>query len=95
MLDKLKAVLAVVKTQLSDIWNRGKMVFLAIGALILTLEFQKLKEFLLVYAGKREIKKDESKDQKLAEHEKLSNDQADALVQKAKQETAADDWNTK
>jgi hypothetical protein len=93
MLSKLKALWTVVIAQLADIWNRSKMVLLAIGALIVTLEFQKLKEFLLVYAGKKELQADQTKSDTLGVQESSENKQADTLVAKAANESVADDWN--
>jgi hypothetical protein len=84
MLAKVKAFFVTLKTQLADIWNRSKIFILAVGALIVALEFQKIKEALLVYAGKKEIQSDNKKDTVLADQENKANSQADALVQQAK-----------
>lgn len=100
MLDKVKSFLSTIGTDLKDTWNRSKMVILAVGALILALEFRKLKEFLLVYAGKKEIDKDKKEDSQLKAKEDSANAQADALVKQAKEEPSketpvGDDWNSK
>lgn len=100
MLDKAKAILATIKAQAADIWNRSKMFILAIAGIILAIEFQKIKDFFLVYAGQKEIKKDQEKDQNLAKQEKEANDQANALIEQAKQlpsqqEPVSEDWYTK
>jgi len=85
MLAKLKAAWTIAKSQLADIWNRSKVFVITVGALILALEFQKIKEALLVYAGKKEIQKDKKEDQALATQEKTENAQADAMVKEAQQ----------
>jgi|ERR1035437_1169885 hypothetical protein len=97
MIDKLKVLWATVKNQSKDIWNRSKMFIIAIGAIILAIEFQKIKQALIVYAGKKEIEKDKAKDSVLASQENTANAQADALVQKAQEEPSkeqpvSDDW---
>lgn len=95
MLTKIKNLFSIIKAQAIDIWNRGKMVFLAIGALILTLEFQKLKEFLLVYLGQREIKNAKTDDAQLATDQKSMNDRANSLAKQAEQENTDSDWYKK
>lgn len=80
---KLLSIWASIKTDLYDTWNRSKIFLLAIAGIIVALEFQKLKEFLLVYMGKKEIQKDEKKDQQLATQEHTESAQADVLVQEA------------
>ena len=94
---KLLAILTAVKNDLLDTWQRCKILILAIGALILALEFQKLKEFLLVYFGQRQLKSDQKQDAKLATQENDDNQKADALVKEAQslpsQETpVTDEW---
>lgn len=98
MLDKIKAAFVIIKADLADTWNRSKMYILAIAALIIALEFRKLKEFLLVYQGQQEIKKDNKEDKDLKAKEDSYNQQADALVKKAGEEKnsekpVTDDWN--
>lgn len=81
---KLLAIWQAVKSDLIDTWKRSKIFLLAIGATIVYFEFNKIKEALLVYAGKKEIQSDDIKDQDLARQETKDNTQADALVKEAK-----------
>jgi hypothetical protein len=97
---KLQVLLSTIGSQLADIWNRSKMFLLAIGAVLIALEWQKIKEALLVYAGQREIKKDKVEDANLAKQESAANTQADALVKDAEslptqEKPVDDDWNKK
>ena len=100
MLDKLKALAATIWSDIKDTYQKIKIPLLAIGALILTLEFKKIKEALIVAAGKKEIQNDQKKDQALAAQEKTDNTQANALIQEAKdlpaqEQPVAEDWYTK
>jgi hypothetical protein len=95
MLNKLKTIWATVWADIKDTYNRIKIVLLAIGALLIALEFQKLKEFLLVYFGQRQLKQTEKTDSDLAAKEKEEINQANQLEQKANNETANDDWYKK
>lgn len=97
---RLQALLAVVVAELKDIWNRGKMVLLALLALIGIVEFEKLKELLLVYLANKQIKSNNKIDQGLAAKQDSANSQADALVQQAQQlgsnqPTVQPDWYKK
>jgi hypothetical protein len=71
------------------------MFLLAIAALVIALEFQKLKEFLLVYMGQKQIDNAKKEDSTLATKETTENTQANALVQKAKDEPVDADWYKK
>ena len=100
MLSKLKALWATVAADMKDTWNRSKMIILAILALVVTLEFRKLTEFLIAYTGQKEINKDKKEDQVLATKESTENAQADALVQQAQEEPSKeqpvdDNWYKK
>lgn len=92
---KIKIFFNSLGGQLLDIWNRSKIFLIAIGALLLALEFKKIKEALLLYAGKKEIQTDEKQDQVLADKEHKDSGDADKLVQKSKEESADDDWYKK
>jgi hypothetical protein len=97
---KLQALLSTIGSQLADIWNRSKMFLLAIAALVIALEWEKLKEFMLVYMGQKEIQKDQKTDQKLSAQESSENTQANTLVQQAQQlpsteQPISEDWYTK
>ena len=100
MVAKLKALWAIIKVQLADIWNRSKMVLLAIVAVVVAIEWQKLKEWLMVQQGKKELQKDNKQDVALASSEAAENKQANALIQQAEalpgqEQPVSDDWNTK
>jgi len=53
--------------------------------LLVALEWEKIKETVLVYLGQKEIKNDQKQDSTLAATEKKDSDAADALVQQAQQ----------
>jgi hypothetical protein len=96
MLDKLKAILNMVWFDICDTYRRIKIVVFAIVGIIIALEFNKLKEFLIAYQGKKEMEKDQKIDSDLASKEKTENDQADALTKKAKDEpNPSNDWYKK
>lgn len=97
---KIKALCSIAGSQLVDIWNRSKMYLLAILGIVLALEFRQLKEFFLAYSGKKEVQKDQQKDQQLKTEENTAIAQADALVKQAQQEPSKeepvnDDWYKK
>lgn len=92
---KLQFLLSTIGSQLADIWNRSKMFLLAIAALVVALEWQKLKEFMLVYMGQKQINNAKKEDSTLAAKESTENVQADALVQKASNEPTDADWYKK
>jgi hypothetical protein len=93
MLAKLKVILSSVWSDICDTYKRSKLFLLAIAAVIITLEFRKLKEFMIAYQGKQEIQKDQKEDQALVTKENDDNQQADALANKAKNEpNPGDDW---
>lgn len=100
MLAKIKAIWAIILSELKDIWNRGKMVLIALLALIGILEFEKLKELLLVYLANKQMKSTNKTDQGLATKQDSANSQADSLVQQAQQlgnnqPTVQPDWYKK
>jgi len=95
MLAKIKTFLTAFKNQLLDLWNRSKVFLIAVGAAIIYFEWNKIKEAFLVYQGQKQISTDKKEDQSLATQENSANQQANALVTKAQNESAADDWNTK
>lgn len=100
MLDKIKSILLAVQSDLKDIWNRSKIAILAIIGVILAIEFNKLKEYITIYMGKKEIDNAKKEDETLAKQEKTANSEADVLVKQAedlpKQEPEVDlDWNKK
>ena len=100
MLNKLKALLASFKAEIKDTWERSKMYILGILAIIVALEFRKLKEYLTAKAAQQEMKKDKKDDANLAGKENAANAQAAALIADAnnlpnQQPPIGDDWNSK
>ena len=100
MLSKLKALLGSLVSELKDIWNRGKMYLFGLLAIVVALEFRKLKEYLLLKQGQKEMKTDLKEDKDLSGKEQSANNQADKLVQDAnnlpsQQQPVKEDWNTK
>ena len=100
MQNKISAIWTTFKTQLSDIWNRSKVFILAIVGLILALEFQRLKESLLVWMGERQIKSATKQDTTLAATEKKDSQAADVLVAQAQElpsqeQPVTEDWYKK
>lgn len=100
MWEKFKAFLVVVKNDLDDTWKRTKVFIIAIAGLVLYLEFTKIKDALIAYAGKKEAANTQKKDDKLSEQEDNNKKQADALVAEAaalpaQQQPVNEDWYTK
>jgi len=94
MLTKLKAIWAVVKTELATIWDKSRMYIIGLVVILATLEWRRIKEALIVAAGAREIKNANTQDGKLASQENTDKQQAQALEQKAQNEpNPSDDWN--
>jgi len=97
MTAKIKAFFSTVWADFKDTWSKIKIYVFAVAALILTLEFRKLKEFLLAYQGKKEMAADNKQDQSLAAKEKTANDQADTLIKQSEalpgqQDPVTEDW---
>lgn len=97
---KLKAFFAAIWADIVDTYKRSKLLLLAIGAVIVTLEFNRIKEALAIAAAKRVDKSAHTEDTQLATQEAQLNQQADAAVQQAAQETqneapVTDGWNKK
>lgn len=95
MLSSLKAFFSTIKLQVVDCWNRSKIFILALVALVLTLEFQKIKDSIIIYLSQKEIKSSDEIDEKLAAKENMETTQANQLEQQAANETATDDWYKK
>ena len=94
---KLQALWTGFIQQLKDLWNRSKMYILAGLAIAAYLGWNKLKEMLLVYFGKKEIQQDNKEDASLKAKEDSANSQADALVKEAndlpsQQPPISEDW---
>ncbi len=83
MMQKIKYFISILKADASDTWRRSKMVLLAIGALILTLEFRKIMDAITVYMGQRAINNATKKDANLKTQEGDLNSKADDLIKEA------------
>lgn len=83
MIDKIKAffsnLLSVIKSKVSFIWNSVKYIFFAIVGIVVLIEYNKIKEWLLVRAGQKEIANDNKVDKSLSTQENAAKSQADAL----------------
>lgn len=100
MWDKIKAFLAVAKSDMADTWKRIKVFVIAIAGIIIYFEFTKIKDALIAYAGKKEGVATQKKDDKLAAQEDSNNKQADALVAEAaalpaQEQPVTEDWYKK
>jgi hypothetical protein len=96
MLVKLKNFSKVVWSDICDTYQRIKIFLLAILAAIIYFEWQKIKEYLLLKSGQKEIDNSKKEDQKLSSQEEASNQQANALQKKAENEPSpGDDWYKK
>jgi hypothetical protein len=97
---KLKAFLATIWADIVDTYKRSKLVLLAIAAVVITLEFNRIKEAIAIASAKKVDKDAHTDDTKLAAQETQLNQEADAAVKQAAQETqneapVTDDWNKK
>lgn len=100
MKDKLIAIWNVVVNQAKDVWNRSKVVIVAIGAIILALEYQKIKEWVIAYLGQKEMDNSKKQDIQLEAKEDTDNNKANALIEDAKnlpsqEKPVTADWNKK
>ena len=83
MLQRIKSTLSVVLADLADTYKRLKIVIIAIGAAIIYFEWQRIKEALLVYQGKKEMQANNKEDADLKAKESTDSQQADTLAKKA------------
>jgi hypothetical protein len=100
MLSNFKIFLLAVWADICDTYKRIKVILFAVLAAIIYLEFDKIKEYLLVRTGQKEIKKDDVKDQKLANQEQSEVSEANDLEKEANQlptqeQPVSDDWYLK
>ena len=100
MLPKLKAFFAAIGNDLADTWKRIKVFVFAIIGIVVYLEFNKIKDALIAYSGKKEIDNTKKQDDKAAIQEDSNNKQADALVAEsaalpAEEKPVTEDWNKK
>ena len=99
-MDKFKALMASLKNEIIDTWERGKMVILSIAGLIVVLEFRAIKEWAVAYLNSKLLKDTQAKDVKLETAEDTANKQANALVAEAealpsKEKPISSDWYKK
>lgn len=97
---KIKAFFAAVGNDLADTWKRIKVFVIAIAGLVVYLEFTKIKDAIIAYAGKKEADTTQKKDDKDAIAEDTNNKQADALVAEAaalpaQEQPVGEDWYKK
>src|SRR5208282_1769778 len=83
---KLKVLGGTVWADTCDTWKRVKIFALAILAVIVYFEWEKIKALWLVKSGQAELKSDNKQDAQLKAKEDSDNEQADALVKKAQNE---------
>jgi hypothetical protein len=100
MKTKLLAFLSALKNDLADTYKRLKIYFFAFGVLLITFEWEKIKQVLTVWAAQREMKQTTAKDETLKVQEGALNASADALVKDANalpdsQKPVTLDWNKK
>lgn len=97
MLSGAKLFFKAVYADLVDTYERLKIVIFAVLALIGYLEFDKIKDAVIVYSGKKEIQNDQKKSDALGIQETQENQQADALVKQAQdlpkqEQPVTDSW---
>lgn len=97
MTSKVKAFLQSVWNDLVDTYKRIKVFLLGLVAIIVLIEWQKIKAILLIYLGKKQLQSAQKEDQILATSADQANKQADALVQQAEQlptqkQTIPENW---
>src|ERR1035437_2398125 len=96
----LKAFLLKLNTGAKELWEKDKVFVIVFGLLILIVKFKDVLISLLVASAKRTVEDAQKKDATLATQESQANTQADALVQKAKDEASKEtpvgtDWHKK
>lgn len=99
-MNKIKDFLNSVLSWLKNEWVQHKAFILAALGAIVAIKFREILISLIVNSGKQLGKDTEKKDQVLKSEESAANNQANALVEKAKvagqANTDADlDWNKK
>jgi hypothetical protein len=92
MLNRIKSILLAVWADVCDTYGRIKIYLLALGAIIAIFEWRKLKAAILVKMGQQELNSANKQDKVFAANEQSDEAKADALVKKASEETAKDDW---
>ena len=100
MWEKVKVFWGKVGSDLADTWKRVKVFVFALAGVVVYLEFNKIKDALIAYAGKKEMRTSEKKDDKLATQEDTNNKKADALVAEAaalpfQEKPVGEDWYKK
>jgi hypothetical protein len=100
MWTKVKAVAASIWTDVVDTYKRTKVFLLGILALVVYIEWQKIKTTWLVKSGQAEVKSDNKQDASLTKTEQVDNQQAEALVAQANQlpsteQPVTEDWYKK
>lgn len=86
--------------KLKDFWNKNRVIVWIVGAVVMFFEYRKFLQSSVVAGGKAAVEEATKKDEVLAKEEQSANTQADALVEKAKEEPLKEtqvgtDWNKK
>ena len=89
-----------IKSALKSLWNNMKVVVLAIGAILVAINLNKLRSMITLFMGKKELENADKKDVVLKTEQAELNDTANQLVSDAqslpgKQESVGLDWNRK
>ena len=97
---KIKDFIALLKADSVAAWNQNKALFIALGAIVLTIKFRQILIDIIVSGSKALMAKTQKKSDADQTKENQANAQADALVKDAqelptKQEPVGDDWNKK
>jgi hypothetical protein len=80
---KIAAIWAAFKADMVDTWKRCKIAILAIGAVIVTLEFRKIMVTVMTKLGQIELDRAKKTDDKAKTQEDLNNAKADQIIQQA------------
>ena len=98
MMDKIKSMFVAFKADMGDTWKRLKIVVIAIGAILVAIEFGKIRDFIISFMGKRELKQADKKDENLKKEESDLNTKANKIIADAdalpsQEKPVGLDWN--
>jgi len=85
MLEKMKSIWGSIKADSVDTYRRIKIVLIAIAAILLAIEYKKIKEAILIYMGNRLIKNTKKESYELQTQVNTLNNQANQMVKEAKE----------
>ena len=97
---RIKDFFAKMEQDLKDLWVNNKIFVILFGVIILIVKFRSLFASFLISDSKKTFENAVAKDSTLKTEENDANQQANALVEKAKTETLStppvdEDWNLK